>query len=305
MTHTVLVAVTGAAGRIGGRVAHRLAAGIPQRLLVRDTTRAPRLPDVPAVVAPDDDSAAVRSALTGITTVFMVSGSEAPGRLDHHYRFIDAATAAGVDHLIYPSFYGAAPGATFTLAREHWSTEQHIRSSGVTFTFLRDNLYADFLPTMVGMTERFVVLPARERSLRSFKMISTDVVATILRDPIPHMERTYDLTGPEELMLAEIATTITVVIGRIVHYHCETPDEAHTSRAVYRAPPWQVEAWVSTYTAIAAGEMAGTSTAILDIIGRPATSLTEFLSKDTRNPRPHASSQSTHPYAGAAPRRQK
>ena len=38
----------------------------------------------------------------------------------------------------------------FTLARDHWATEQHIRGSGLPFTFLRDNLYADFLPFMVG-----------------------------------------------------------------------------------------------------------------------------------------------------------
>ena len=58
------------------------------------------------------------------------------------------AVAAGVAHLVYTSFYGAAPDATFTLARDHWATEEHIRASGLAFTFLRDNLYADFLPLM-------------------------------------------------------------------------------------------------------------------------------------------------------------
>jgi NAD(P)H dehydrogenase (quinone) len=55
-----------------------------------------------------------------------------------------------VAHLVYISFYGAAPDATFTLARDHWQTEQHIRERGLTFTFLRDNLYADFIPLMPG-----------------------------------------------------------------------------------------------------------------------------------------------------------
>lgn len=49
---------------------------------------------------------------------------------------------------------------------------------------------------------------------------------------------------------------------------------------MYNAPPWQVDAWVSTYTAIAAGEMDGISTAIPDITGKPATTLTELLAKD-------------------------
>jgi len=36
-----------------------------------------------------------------------------------------------------------------------------------------------------------------------------------------------------------------------------TVEEALASRAFYGAPDWQVEAWVSIHTAIAAGEMAG------------------------------------------------
>ncbi|MFD0597647.1 NmrA family NAD(P)-binding protein [Catellatospora coxensis] len=39
------IAVTGATGRLGARVAHRLAeAGLPQRLVVRDPSRAPNCP---------------------------------------------------------------------------------------------------------------------------------------------------------------------------------------------------------------------------------------------------------------------
>uniref|UniRef100_UPI00374E0185 hypothetical protein n=1 Tax=Streptomyces millisiae TaxID=3075542 RepID=UPI00374E0185 len=51
---------------------------------------------------------------------------------------------------MYISFHGAAPDATFTLARDHWHTEQHLRASGLPHTFLRDNLHADFTPALVG-----------------------------------------------------------------------------------------------------------------------------------------------------------
>jgi NAD(P)H dehydrogenase (quinone) len=57
---------------------------------------------------------------------------------------------------------------------------------------------------------------------------------------------------------------LTAFHGRTVTYHPETVEEAFASRASYGAPAWQVEAWVSTYTAMAAGELAGatrTSTA--------------------------------------------
>ncbi len=34
--------------------------------------------------------------------------------------------------------------ATFTLARDHWATEEHLRSVGIAHPILRDNIYADF-----------------------------------------------------------------------------------------------------------------------------------------------------------------
>lgn len=37
------------------------------------------------------------------------------------------------------------PGSP-TRRRDHWATERHSRASGPGFTFLRHNLYADFLP---------------------------------------------------------------------------------------------------------------------------------------------------------------
>jgi hypothetical protein len=44
-----------------------------------------------------------------------------------------------------------------------------------------------------------------------------------------------------------------------------------------RAPDWQVDAWVSTYTAIAAGELDGVTDDVERISGHPATSLTNLL----------------------------
>ncbi|SMO99732.1 Uncharacterized conserved protein YbjT, contains NAD(P)-binding and DUF2867 domains [Geodermatophilus aquaeductus] len=274
----VPVAVTGATGQIGGRVAQRLAAaGVPLRLLVRDPSRAPRLPGAAAVVAPYGDGDAVRRALEGVGTVFMVSASESADRVDQHRTFVDAAAAAGVGHLVYLSFQGAAPDATFTLARDHWATEEHVRARGLVHTFLRDALYADFLPGLVG-EDGVIRGPAGEGRVAAVAQDDVaDAAVAVLRDPAAHAGRTHELTGPQALTLAEVAATITAVTGRPVRYHPETVEEAFASRASYGAPDWQVEAWVSTYTAVAAGEMARVSTAVENLTGRPATSFEQVL----------------------------
>jgi uncharacterized protein YbjT (DUF2867 family) len=273
-----VICVTGSTGQLGGRVARRLAAAdVAQRLVVRDVTRAPMLPGATTTTAGYGDEAAVRRALDGATTVLMVSASEGPDRLAQHRSFVDGAVAAGVRHLVYTSFIGAASDATFTLARDHAATEEHIRAAGVPFTFLRDNLYADFLPFLVG-DDGVIRGPAGDgRAAVVAQDDIADAATAVLLDPAPHAGRTYDLTGPQALSLAEIAATITAVTGRDVRYHRETVEEAYASRASYGAPDWQLDAWVSTYTAIAAGELAQVGTAIEELTGHPATSLEALL----------------------------
>ena len=57
----------------------------------------------------------------------------------------------------------------------------------------------------------------------------------------------------------KIAGILSDHLGQTVRYIPETIEEAYASRAVFGAPPWQVDAWVSTYTAIAVGELAAVS----------------------------------------------
>ena len=70
---------------------------------------------------------------------------------------------------------------------------------------------------------------------------------------------------------------LTSETGRSIAYHPETVEEAYASRASFGAPPWQVDAWVSTYTAIAAGELAGLSADVHTLTGRDPLSLVDFL----------------------------
>lgn len=274
------IAVTGATGQLGGRVARRLAArGAAQHLLVRDPARAPELPGATVGRAGFTDGAAVRAALDGVPVVLMVSASESPDRVEQHRAFVDAAAAAGVGHLVYVSFAGAAPDATFTHARDHWHTEQHIRASGMAFTFLRDNLYADFLPGLAG-ADGVIRGPAGDGRVAAVAQDDIAEVATlVLTEPGAHAGQTYDLTGPEALSLHEVAAVLSKGTGRTVTYRPETVAEAYRSRASYGAEDWLVDAWVSTYTAIAAGELAGVSDAVPRLTGRRATALAELIAR--------------------------
>ncbi|HET9595544.1 MAG TPA: SDR family oxidoreductase [Anaeromyxobacteraceae bacterium] len=276
------IAVTGSTGRLGGRVARRLAAqGVPQRLVVRDPARAPTLPGAEVRAASYGDRAALGRALEGVETLLFVSAAESRDRLRQHATVVEAAAASGVRHVVYTSFFGAAPDATFTLARDHAATEALLRDAGVAWTFLRDNLYLDFFPMMVG-DDGVIRGPAGQgRAAAVAQDDIADAAAAVLRDPAPHASRTYDLTGPAALGLDEVAEALAQHLGRSVRYVEETVEEAYRSRERYGAERWQVDAWVSTYLAIAAGELERVTRDVERVAGHPATPLAQVLRRIT------------------------
>lgn len=274
----MVLAVTGVTGKLGRRIAQRLDS--PARLLARTPEKVTIAGDVRQ--ASYGDRSAVMSALDGVDVALMVSASESLDRVEQHRSFIDAAAEAGVRHLVYISFHGASPEATFTLARDHWATEEHIKASGMHWTFLRDNLYADFLPGLIGdddvirgpggSGERAAVAAVAQDDI-------ADVAALVLNKSDSHRNVTYDLTGPHALTFGEIADALSASTGRHIRYVEETVDEAYASRGGQGVPQWQLDAWVSTYLAVAAGEMVQVSADIPTLLGRPARSVAEVLAQ--------------------------
>jgi NAD(P)H dehydrogenase (quinone) len=122
------------------------ALGHGQRLVVRDAGRAPDLPNAEVAEASYEDTRALREALAGVRTFFMVAAGETADRARRHAAAVEAAVAAGIERIVYLSFLNAAPDATLTFAGHHWRTEEHVRSTGLRHIFLRDGPYLDYVP---------------------------------------------------------------------------------------------------------------------------------------------------------------
>lgn len=264
------IAVTGATGTIGRLTTEELLrAGHRPRLLAPRPERLDT--DLPTAVCAYADADGTRAALDGVDVVLFVSGREDADRLDQHRTFAAAAADAGVRHVVYTSFVGASPSSTFTLGRDHAATEEAIRDSGVAWTMLRDNFYTEVFRFFAD-DDGVIRGPAGDGRVAAVSQRDVAAVAAhVLADPDRHAGATYDLTGPEALSLTEIADVLTDVTARPHRYEEETVDQARASRAPYGAPDWQVDAWVSTYTAIAAGELAAVSDDVERLLARPAT----------------------------------
>ncbi len=274
------IALTGATGAVGGRVARLLGPAVT-RLVVRDASRAPRIDGDPGIrVATYADGSAMRAALEGVETLLLVSGAEAPDRLEQHRTAVRAAAEAGVRHVVYTSFDGAAADADFTLGRDHWHTEQAIRGSGMSWTFLRDSFYLDFFPLFAG-DDGVIAGPAGDGRVAAVARADVaDVAVAVLRDPAAHVGATYRLTGPEAISFPEAAERMSRTLGRPFSFVDQTLDEAYATRRAFTEEQWQLDAWVSTYTAIGSGDLAGTTSDVERLTGHAPRTLEQALAAD-------------------------
>ena len=279
-----MIGITGVTGTLGGRVAARLAAaGQDLRLVVRDAARAPHLPGAEVVANPGGyaDGEGFRDALRGVDTLYLVSAAEAEDRLQQHLGAVEAAASAGVQRIVYTSFVGARPDATFTLVRHHYATEQAIADTGVRHTFLRHNMYADFVPFFATVEQGRAVIAAPAGDGRVGFVSRDDLAdvgaAVLLLEDDDLDGQALDVTGPEALTLAEAAQVLTEITGVPAEYRNQSVEEAWATRRPSGHPDWEIEGWVTSYLAIAKGELSLVTDVVPAVTGHPALTVAEHL----------------------------
>ena len=206
---------------------------MPQRLIVRRPARAPSLDLTEVAAAEYGDRDAGRRALAGIRTLF-------PRYRDRRRRtgWISTGTRSST-----PPSRPASRMSRLRLVlrraarptpRSPWPgttgrpRSRAIRASGLQWTFLRDNLYLDFFPAMVG-ADGMIHGPADDGRVAAVAQddIADVAVAKLSATNPPILVRRYDLTGPEALTLFEVADQLAGATERVVGYIPETVEEAY------------------------------------------------------------------------------
>lgn len=273
-----MILVTGASGHIGGRVAQLLTEkGERPRLMVRDVNRAPTLPESEIVLADYAEPAALNHAFADVDVALIVSGYAEPRiRAQLHKNAFDAAARAGVKHIVYLSFQGASPDSKFSMARDHFQSEQYLEATGVSFTAVRDSFYLDILPDEFDAAgvirgpggDGAAAFVAREDVAQ--------VVAAVLRSP-EDFEGTYDVTGPEAFTLSQVATRLGALTGRNLRFEYETLEQGRKSRSQLAMLDWEIEMVLGGHQAIAAGEPAPVSNTVQRALGREPLGLEAYF----------------------------
>lgn len=147
--------VTGADGQLGGRVAENMLNSVSGDQLIFTAPDPSRIPTekqqrwldagVELRKADYNDKNGMIAAFTGGDRIFFVSSIiNGPKRVAQHKNVIDAIKAAGVSHLTYTSFVGAnRPGYHQYVLEDHRPTEKYIKSSGLKYNIMRNNLYME------------------------------------------------------------------------------------------------------------------------------------------------------------------
>ena len=142
-----MIGITGVTGKLGSYVADLVdQQGISSIHLARSPERAKVYASAEIRKMVYANTPEVVEALKGIDVLLMVSARENPERVEEHKSFFRCRKSfAGVQHIVYTSFYGADEKATFILSRDHAQTEAYIKKLGFTYTFLRDNFLLGLL----------------------------------------------------------------------------------------------------------------------------------------------------------------
>jgi len=208
-----MIAVIGATGRIGSRVAALLAERcVPAQALVRSPHVA-SLP-LPAVHADLTDPASIRAGLEGASRLFLVT-PHGPDQDLLEAVAVREAAAAGVHHVVKVSGGAASlgPNGTTATATAHWRTEQLIERSGMGFTFLRPSyLQQNLLTQIAPIVARAGLLIAPFGDAPIAMVDARDVAAcavAALTGEVPAGEA-CQLTGPRGVTFADIAAHLGV-----------------------------------------------------------------------------------------------
>lgn len=280
-----MIVTTGAGGKLGRLVAEALAErGATAEVTL--TTRSPeKIADLAAqgfrtAKADYDDPAGMEAAFAGAEVLLLVSadGPNEP-RKHQHRAAIDAAKRARVQRVVYTSFTNPVNDSLFPFAWIHADTEAYLKASGLPYTILRNNQYAENLGSALAAAKDSGTLALPGAHGKVAYITRRDIAAAIAGALTQggHAGKTYELTGPEAVDLAAVAAALSETLGRPVTALDADPKAFGERLASFGLPPFVVEALLGLYAAAAAGECAAVSDDAARLAGRPTESVLSYV----------------------------
>jgi uncharacterized protein YbjT (DUF2867 family) len=267
---TVILVTT--AGKVGSETVRLLRQrDMPVRVLVRDPAKARTLGEAGAEVAIGDLDvpASIDAAMTGITTVVLVS----PAVPVQELNVIGAAAREGAGHIIKATSKASADSP---IARRRWQTEIEagLAASGIPHTLLRSNAYMQnvlMLAPAIAQTSSF--------GSAAGKVDARDVAAAaaqIASSPAEHAGQTYWLSGPEPISNYDVAAVLSELLSRTITYREITFEENRDAMIRAGVPAQIAEMNAQAFSLTAEGDAEWITEDVPALLGRPGRSFEQF-----------------------------
>jgi NAD(P)H dehydrogenase (quinone) len=277
------VAVTGASGHLGRKVADLLLERLePSRVILLTRTPDALAPysELGAAVryADFDEPATLGEAFSGAERALLISALDFERRVGQHRAAIEAAKAAGVGHVIYTSI-SEPEGNPAAAAPSHLASEVAARDSGLAWTFLRNNLYADFQVPVVAqaIASGQLVTSAGEGRVAYVARDDCAAAAAAMLTEDGHEGKAYDITGPEAVGTADVAALAANLGGRPVQV-VSVDDDALVSGMIEAGTPEAVaRIRLSFVVAAREGFLDSVTSAVLDLTGNAPLSFRQVV----------------------------
>lgn len=267
------ILITGASGNIGSTLVKILREqGIPFHAMLRSPNK-----DIPEAIQGDfNDPVSISKALQGIEKAFLLTNSSEQAE-NQQITFVELAKKAGVKHIVKLSQWAADKHSPVRFLRYHAAVEDKIRESGITYTFLRPNL---FMQGLLGFKEpikqgKFFAAVGNARiSIVDIRDIA-DVAAVTLTQP-GHENKIYNLTGPEAITHYQMAEELSKALNKQIIFIDVPPAAMKDAVLQVGFPEWQADGLIEDYAHYAKEEAASIESGVIDATGKPPRSFADF-----------------------------
>lgn len=223
-------------------------------------------------------------AFEGATILLLISTSDAADlRAKQHITAIDAAKKAGVKHIVYTSLIHYAGKSRYHMINNHLETEAHLLASGLTYTIIREGLYLDYLPMMLGNFNetKQIFYPAANAKV-SF-VLRNDIaegIANILTSG-GHENKTYNFTPSTAYSFEEISNILSELTETSIDYIDITLDAFEEGMRKYQLPEYVISLSTELASLLRENALLKPDTQLEKLLGRKPIDTKDFLQKLT------------------------
>lgn len=228
-----MILVTGATGSLGASVIEYLIKHSSTQAfaaLARNETKAAPLKarGVEVRIGDFDQPETLHDAFARVDKLLLIS-TMASDRLEQHINVINAAKNAGVKHVFYTSLAirDINTSHVHELMKSHFQTEDYLRQSGLKYTLLRNSMYADAIPLIIGeaVLERGIYLPGGDGKVPYVLRREMGEAAARVLLGENHENKTYNIAGSHAYSYTEVAAQLSQLSGKSVNYMNANPEE--------------------------------------------------------------------------------